>query len=564
MAGNNVLVLGHGTRAFLSVIRSLGRLGLTVHVAMCPRDDLALRSKYVHTRHEIGDKTWLEDMLALLKSVDFSLVLPCGDESMHPVQVHQAELSRYAPVYAYPSELYRIAFNKYESSGLAQRLGIPVPAQFELHPDTTSDDLLASLDLPLVLKPPSSIDSKDSRRRLEVIRVRTEAELRAQLPEFIAFGQGAVAQENFIGIGVGVEVLAQNGDVCVAFQHQRVHEPVEGGGSSYRRSVPLNPKLLAATEELMQALSYTGVAMVEYKLNLHTGEWVFIEINGRFWGSLPLAISAGVDFPAYLYRMLKGEPIEYPGSYNEKIHSRSLLDDYHWFANNLRADHDDPTQATVPLREVLAEFGNVLRGVERVDTWAWDDMAPALAELRVFSGRLAGKFADTAVRQLTPSFVLKRRAKAVRLAFAQARTVGFVCYGNICRSPFAEKYAATIYSDKSYWSSGFHDVDGRGTPVVGVGVAESMGIELSDWSSTRLTDQLVDETDLILIFDEKNSRMINERFPRAQHKVFFLADAIASSEREIEDPYGGAEKAFRQAYESIRQAVDKLGRAQKD
>ena len=40
--------------------------------------------------------------------------------------------------------------------------------------------------------------------------------------------------------------------------------------------------------------------MVEYKYNERTDEYVLMEINGRFWGSLQLAIDAGVDFPRLL------------------------------------------------------------------------------------------------------------------------------------------------------------------------------------------------------------------------------------------------------------------------
>ena len=45
----------------------------------------------------------------------------------------------------------------------------------------------------------------------------------------------------------------------------------------------------------LKELNYSGVAMIEYKLNPETGDWVFIEINARFWGSLPLAVAAGAD-----------------------------------------------------------------------------------------------------------------------------------------------------------------------------------------------------------------------------------------------------------------------------
>jgi len=44
--------------------------------------------------------------------------------------------------------------------------------------------------------------------------------------------------------------------------------------------------------------------MVEFKHSRRTGAWALMEINSRFWGSLPLSLAAGVDFPRYLYEMV--------------------------------------------------------------------------------------------------------------------------------------------------------------------------------------------------------------------------------------------------------------------
>src|SRR6185369_11393153 len=93
-----------------------------------------------------------------------------------------------------------------------------------------------------------------------------------------------LVQQNFIGIGVGVEVLCREGEVLAAFQHERVHEPMSGGGSTYRKSVALSPELMDAARKLMRAMQHTGVGMVEFKVNPADGSWILIEINGRFWG----------------------------------------------------------------------------------------------------------------------------------------------------------------------------------------------------------------------------------------------------------------------------------------
>ena len=43
--------------------------------------------------------------------------------------------------------------------------------------------------------------------------------------------------------------------------------------------------------------------MVEYRYDPSTGEAALMEINGRFWGSLPLAYHAGARFPLWLYQL---------------------------------------------------------------------------------------------------------------------------------------------------------------------------------------------------------------------------------------------------------------------
>src|SRR4030095_221723 len=105
------------------------------------------------------------------------------------------------------------------------------------------------------------------------------------------------------GGGVGVEMLVDRGEVVLSFAHERIHElPLTGGGSTYRRAIAMPDALLEDSQKLMRALGWHGVAMVEYRA--HNGDHWLMEINGRFWGSLPLAAYAGVDFPKALAELL--------------------------------------------------------------------------------------------------------------------------------------------------------------------------------------------------------------------------------------------------------------------
>ena len=52
--------------------------------------------------------------------------------------------------------------------------------------------------------------------------------------------------------------------------------------------------------------------MVEFKLYRMTGTPYLMEVNGRFWGSLQLAIDAGIDFPLLLIDAACGAPVAPP------------------------------------------------------------------------------------------------------------------------------------------------------------------------------------------------------------------------------------------------------------
>ncbi len=86
-----------------------------------------------------------------------------------------------------------------------------------------------------------------------------------------------------------------------------------GGASTLRESVRRDD-VRDMGLSLLKALNWFGVAMVEFKLDPRDGIPKLMEVNPRFWGSLSLAIEAGVNFPYLLYLMSRGEkfkPVEH-------------------------------------------------------------------------------------------------------------------------------------------------------------------------------------------------------------------------------------------------------------
>jgi len=394
-AAGRVLVLGTDNRVVLAVVRSLGRQGLRVHVGWCDPAQVALRSRYVTAYHAIPpfspyNLDWKTALIDVLREHEFDLVIPCNDSTVVPLHSCRDELRDLAHVYLLPSATHDIVSSKVKSHELAQKLGIPVPAGGLVATAEEAVTWFERFAPPLVLKPINTFTLENSQTSNVVRLVYTPSQMR-QCLRLPAYRHGAQVQERFEGTGAGVELLCHDGNVLFAFQHLRLHETMEYG-SSYRRSAPVDSRLLADATALMRELRYTGVAMVEFIIDRRSGRHAFLEINGRFWGSLPLAVAAGADFPFYLYQMLVKGRREFPRDYRTDVHCRNLLLDWQsrqrWLTGSmlrrgrelcktawqiLTRDYldnyaaDDPRPGWAEVHTLLSRFGR--RALQRLGLW---------------------------------------------------------------------------------------------------------------------------------------------------------------------------------------------------
>jgi predicted ATP-grasp superfamily ATP-dependent carboligase len=387
------LVLGNISRTILSVIRSLGRGGIEVHIAWNNPDCVSLSSRYVRQAHPLppyvyGNTAWLDALCKLMDQERFDLVIPCSDVDTLACCEHRAELEKWGRVYTPNPEACDILFDKHKTNDLAKSLGVRIPRELIVTSLEQAQGVFQRLGVPVVVKPRRTFDMVDGKLDLGVRKAGTPEELSRVLPTMLVAGPVAI-QENFVGQGAGIELLLKDGEPLMAFQHLRVHEPLHGGQSAYRKSVPVSADLLEAAIAILRAVRYTGVAMVEFKINPITLEWVLIEVNARFWGSLPLAVAAGAEFPLALFQLLVEGKTPVRRNYRNNIFCRNLSLDLEWQLANLFADRRDPTLATKPLFRVFSEsLVNFLSGRERWDTCARDDPGPAFAELRQLARRL--------------------------------------------------------------------------------------------------------------------------------------------------------------------------------
>jgi predicted ATP-grasp superfamily ATP-dependent carboligase len=283
-----------------------------VHVTSVAGRSLAAASRFCDAEHRVPDP--MQDAPAFTHAV-FDLVDRLGADVLLPMTdvsaavVLSSGLGRQRPglVIPFPAEeVWSTVSDKRALLDVARTIGVPVPAQIVVerrdHDFAAAIDWAAASGFPVVLKPHrSAAITANGVRKLGVAIADSEEQMRSRLEAFDAAAYPVLVQERIEGPGLGGFFLAVDGEVVTRFAHRRLREkPPTGGVSVLRESAPLAQAILLHSEALLRHFAWTGVAMIEFKQDARTGIPYLMEINGRFWGSLQLAIDSGVDFPRQL------------------------------------------------------------------------------------------------------------------------------------------------------------------------------------------------------------------------------------------------------------------------
>ena len=120
----------------------------------------------------------------------------------------------------------------------------------------------------------------------------------------------------------------------------------------------------------------------------------------------------------------------------------------------------------------------------------------------------------------------------------------FVCTGNICRSPTAERLAAAYatklgIADFQASSAGTHAVIAHPIHPTAADVLEELGGDASNFAARQLTSKVVGDADLVLTMTRAHRDTVLQLVPRQLHRTFILSEAgrlaSAGSARTIAD-----------------------------
>lgn len=390
-----LLILDANQRSALAATRSLGSKGVPVVVADETEKTLSGSSKYCSESFSYSSpcensQEFIETLKKECIKRNINIIFPMTEITTHLLLKHRDEFKDVIIPFA-SFEAFEQLTDKCKLFELAQTLNVPTPqtvvalssqlSAISSQPSviSTSPSALCSLPFPVVIKPyRSRILSNGRWIQTSVNYANSFTELQEMIDNTEYFrNYPFLIQEYIKGEGRGIFTLYENGKPITFFAHRRIREkPPSGGISVLSESIEVDKVLRDYAMRLFSEVSWHGPAMVEFKVT-EEGRPYLMEVNARFWGSLQLAIDAGVDFPYLLYQMAKGEPIQRVNSYKIGIKNRWLLGDLDYIYLTFK-NHVGFTSKIYS----LIKFLNFLDKNTNFEVNRWSDLRPFLFELK--------------------------------------------------------------------------------------------------------------------------------------------------------------------------------------
>lgn len=386
------MILGVDSPIGLTIVRELGRHGVPV-VAVGKSDHAIGRWSRFATQFRVRPKggiirDWLP---GLIRETGVSVLMAVSEGDLLQLAELPEEIEG-CRILTPRADPLAVVLDKGRTLEAAARVGIDGPAGWQ---PAAGEDFAAratALPYPVVLKwsdPPAmwaKLDAAGLAFEKTEYADGPEA-LMAALARYDRLGEWPLVQGWCGGYGFGQMLMMAGGVARLRFQHRRIREyPASGGVSTLCASISLSEHAaqMERSEALLRDIGWEGPAMVEYRHDPATGRYWLMEVNGRFWGSLPLASQAGAEFAWEQYRAAVPEVDSAPQPPYRPRKARYAIPDTRRLMEVLRS----PASAAAPgqpaprrWREALAYGADLLN--PRTGYYVWDrrDPMPLIGDL---------------------------------------------------------------------------------------------------------------------------------------------------------------------------------------
>ncbi len=377
--GASVLVPGIDAPSTVACLRSLGPRGVRTIVGSERTTTPAAASRYCDEFVELPDPAtglaaYGDALLSIADRPEVQTVIPVREEDIY---VLAANRDAFADVVATPWPTFdtlRQVQDRIELFAAAEAAGVATP-------ETALIDDWDDWDRETIVKPrytvaaPEYLGPNADAFEIGSTQYQTPGEPPDVADCVDRHGHVPLVQERIPDSReYGFFALYDNGEPVATFQHcQRRGWEYCGGPSAYRESIS-DPALETAGRDLLNELEWHGLAMVEFLRDPRTEEFKLMEINPRFWSSLPFSVRVGADFPYYYWSLAVDEPIEPGHTYEVGVGGHLLRGEASYLHSLVAAEY--PMVDRPSFGHALREIATSLVRQPRFDYAVADDPLP--------------------------------------------------------------------------------------------------------------------------------------------------------------------------------------------
>lgn len=328
------IVLNGSSRNSLAIIRSLANQNFLIDTVVYYSNDntidsynLKYKSKHVQFIHFIEkNQDEVNEIISILKNKNYDFLFAGGTHQSNLISKYKIQLSKYTQVVSEDYSKVSLVHNKKRCHELLKSLGIRVPLTFFAKNKNELVEIAKKLKGKAIVKYPDSYNSNGL--------VKFKGDEDKMISDYIRIFGFDYMEDNFPLIQQVINgqlhdstAFSVNGNtVAVLSQKRLMTSWLHGGGGIINITTNEN-KIKNYTRLILKEISWNGHIEIDWIKDSVTGDFYFIEINPKFWGTTQLTISAGYDFPFWNILMINEKEIKVTDNYHVGLKFRWLEDE---------------------------------------------------------------------------------------------------------------------------------------------------------------------------------------------------------------------------------------------